>query len=57
MNDRHTWAITPSDVEICTARINRRLLVSGLSSDIETAIQQSLQSYVTDNLLRIRYDP
>ena len=41
MKDRHTRAVTPSDVEdlfvqICPARNNRRLLVSGLSSDIET---------------------
>ena len=41
MKDRHTWAVTPSDVEdlfvqMCPARVNRRLLVSGVSSDIET---------------------
>ena len=62
MKDRHTSAVTPSDVEdllvqICPARINRRLLVSGLSSDIETEIRQRLHSYVTDNRLRIRYCP
>ena len=62
MKDRHTWAVTPSDVEdlflqICPARINRRLLVSGLSFDIETEIRQRLHSYVTDDRLRIRYYP
>ena len=62
MKDRHTWAVTPSDVEdlfvhICPARINTRLLVSGLSSYIETEICQRLQSYVTDDRLRIRYCP
>ena len=62
MKDRHTWAATPSDVEdlfvqICPARINRRLLVSGLSSDIETEIRQRLHSYVFDDRLRIRYCP
>ena len=41
MKNRHTWAVTPSDVEdlfvqICPAKINRRLLVGRLSSDIET---------------------
>ena len=60
MKDRHTWAVTPSDVEdlfvqICPARINKRLLVSGLSSDIETEIRQRLHSYVTDDRLRIGY--
>ena len=62
MKDRHTWAVTPSDVQdlfvkICPARIHRRLLVSGLSSDIETEIRQRLHSYVTDDGLRIRYCP
>ena len=43
MNDRHTWAVTLSNLEdlfvqISPARINRRLLVSCLSSDIETEI-------------------
>ena len=62
MNDRHTGAVTPSDVEdlfvqICPARINRRLLVTGLSYDIETEIQQRLHSYVTDDRVRIRYRP
>ena len=62
MKDRHTWAVTPSDVEdlfvqICPARINRRLLVSGLSSDIETEIRHRLHSYVIDDRLRIRYCP
>ena len=62
MKDRHTLAVTPSDVEdlfvqICPARINRPMLVSGLSSDIETEIRQRLQSYVTDDRLRIRYCP
>ena len=62
MKDRHTWAVTPSDVEdlfvaICPTRINRRLLVSGLSSDIETEIRQRLRSYVTDDRLRIGYCP
>ena len=54
MKDRHTWAVTPSDVkdlfvQICPARINGRLLVSGLSSDIETEIRQRLHSYVVDD--------
>ena len=58
MKDRQTWAVTPSNVEnlfvqICPARINRRLLVSGLSSHIETEIRQRLHSYVTDNRLTI----
>ena len=58
--DRHTWAVTPSDVEdlfvqISPTTMNRRLLVSGLSSDIETEIRQRLYSYVTDERLRIRY--
>ena len=44
-------------VQIYPARINRRLLVSGFSSDIETEIQQRLHSYVTDDRLRIRYCP
>ena len=62
MKDRHTWAVTSSDaedlfVQICPARINRRLLVSGLSSDIETEIGQRLHSYVIDDRLRIRYCP
>ena len=62
MKDRHTRALTPSDVEdlfvqICCARINRRLLVSGLSSDIETEIRQRLHSYVIHDRLRIRYCP
>ena len=43
MRDRHTWAVTPSDVEdlivqVCPARINSRLVVSGLLSDIETQV-------------------
>ena len=62
MEDRHTWAVTRTDVEdlfvpICPARINRQLLVSGLSSDIETEIRQRLHSYLTDDRLRIRYCP
>ena len=62
MKDRQTWAVTPSNVEdlfvqICPARINRRLLVSGLSSHIETEIRQRLHSYVTDNRLRISHCP
>ena len=62
MKDRHTWAVTPSDVEdlfvqICYARINRRFLVSGLSSDIDTEIRKCLHSYVTDDRLRIWYCP
>ena len=62
MKDRHTCAVTPSEVEdffvqICPARINGRLLVSGLSSDIETEIGQRLHSYVTDDRLRIWYCP
>ena len=44
-------------VQICPARINRRLLVSGLSYNIETDIRQRLHSYVTDDRLRIRYCP
>ena len=60
MKDRHTWAVTPSDVEdlfvqICLARINRRLLVSGLSPDIKTEIRHRLHSYVIDDRLRIQY--
>ena len=60
--DRHPWAVTPSDVEdlfvhICLARTNRRLLVSGLYSNIETEIQQRLHSYVIYDRLRIRYCP
>ena len=44
MKDRHTSAVTASDVEdlfvqVCPARITRRPLVSGLSFDIETKIQ------------------
>ena len=55
---RHTLAVTPSDVEdlfvqICSARMNRGLLVSGLSADIETEVRQRLHSYVIDNRLRI----
>ena len=62
MKDRHTWAVTLSDVEdlcvqICPAKINRRLLVSALSSDIDTEIRQRLHSYVTDGRLGIRYFP
>ena len=43
MKDQHIWAVTPSDLEdlfvqIWSARINRRLLVSGLFSDIENEI-------------------
>ena len=62
MEDRHTWAVTPSDVEdlfvqVCAARFNRRLLVFGLSSDIETETRQFLHSYVIDDRLRIRYSP
>ena len=62
MKDRHTWAVTSSDVEdlfvqICPSSINRRLLVSGLSSDIGTEIRQRLHSYVVDDRLRIRYCP
>ena len=62
MKDGHTGAVTPSHVEdlfvqICPARINRRLLVSGLSSDIETEIRQRLHSYVFDERPRIRYCP
>ena len=44
-------------VQICPARINRRLRVSGLSSDIETEIRRRLHSYVIDDRLRIRYCP
>ena len=62
MKDRHTWAVTPSDaedlfVQISPARINRRLLVSGLSSDVEMGIRRWLHSYVTDERLRIQYCP
>ena len=62
MKDRHTWAVTPSDVEdlfvqICASRNNRRLLVSGLSSDVETEIRQRLHLYAIDDRLRIRYCP
>ena len=60
--DRHTWAATPSDVEelfvqICPGRINRHLLVSGLSCNIETEIRQRLHSYVIDDRVGIRYCP
>ena len=46
MKDQHTWAVTPSDVEdlfvqICPARLNRRLLLSGLSSNIECEIDSA----------------
>ena len=46
MKDRQTWAVTPSNVEdlfvqICPARFNTRLLVSGLSSDIECEIDSA----------------
>ena len=44
-------------VQIWPASINRRLLVSGLSHDIETEIRQRLHSYVTDDRLGIRYCP
>ena len=60
MKDRHTWAVTPNEdllVQICPARINRRLLVSGLSSEIETQTRQRLHLYVTEDCLRIRYCP
>ena len=62
MTDGHTSPVTPSDVEdffvqICPARSNRSLLVSGFSSNIETQIRQRLHSYVTDDRLRIRYCP
>ena len=62
MKDRHTWAVTPSDVEdlfvqIRPTSINRRLLVSGLSCDIETEIRQRLHSYVTDDRRRSWYCP
>ena len=62
MKDQHAWAVTPSEVEdlfvqICPARIHRRLLVSGLFSDIEIEIRQRLHSYVIDDRLRIRYCP
>ena len=60
MKDGHIWAVTPSDVEdlfvlICPVRINRRLLVSGLSSDIETEIGQRLHSYVSVLSLAVGY--
>ena len=38
-------------------RINRRLLVTRLSSDIETEIRQRLHSYVTDDGPETRYCP
>ena len=62
MKDRHTWAVTSSGLEdwfvqMCPPRINRCLLVSGLSSDIETEVRQRLRSYATDDRLRIRYRP
>ena len=37
--------------------MNRRLLVSGLSSDIETQIRQRLHSDATDDRVRIWYSP
>ena len=60
--DRHSWAVTPSGMEdlfvqICRARMNKHLLVIGLSSDIETEIRQRLHSCVTDDRLRILYCP
>ena len=62
MKDKHTWAVTPSDmqdliVQICPTSNQKRLLVSGSSSDVETWIRQHLHSYVTDDRLRIRYCP
>ena len=47
LKDRHTWAVTPNDVEdlfvqICPARTHGRLLISGLSSNTETEIRQRL---------------
>ena len=62
MKYRHTWAVTFSDVEdlfvqTARARINRCLLVSGLSSNIETEIGQRLHWHVTDERLRIQYWP
>ena len=62
LKDRYTWAVTPSGVEdlfvqICPARMNRRLLVIRLSFDIETEIRQGLHSYVTDDRLRLPYCP
>ena len=62
MKDRHTLAVTSRDVEdlfiqICPAGINRRLLVSGLSSNIEIHIWQRLHSYVADDRVRIRHCP
>ena len=59
MKDRHTWAVKPSDVEdlfvqICPARMNRCLLVRGLSSDVETEIGQRSHSYVFDDRLVLR---
>ena len=49
MKDTDIWAVSPSGgedlfVQICPARLNRRLLVSGLSSDVETEIGQRLHS-------------
>ena len=44
-------------VQICPARSNRRLLGSGLSSDIENEIRQRLHPYVIDDRLRIWYCP
>ena len=44
-------------VQICPSRINRRLLVSGLSSEIEKEIRERLHLYVTHDRLRIRYCP
>ena len=62
MKERHTWAVSPSDVEdllllIYPARINGHLLVSGLWFHIETEIRQRLHSYVTDDRLRFGYCP
>ena len=53
----HTQDVEDLFGQICPARINRRLLVSGLSFDIETEIRQRLHSYVIDDRLRIRYCP
>ena len=59
IKDRHTRAVTPSDMEdlfiqIFPARINRCLLVSSLSFDIGTEIRQPVHSHVTDECLRLR---
>ena len=62
MKRKHTWAVAITDVEdlfvqISPAAINRRLLVSGVSSAIEAEVRQRLQAYLHDERVLIRYCP